>query len=177
VPFNYEPFLRRGKQDNAIMARLQDSLVRSSQRLVAAAHAMVAAAARGRRVVPVLRRLCPHVYQQIVEDRRDPVRLACWGRSVNFDEYADEIIVRPAIVRGIGELAGIPMRGRFVHAGLQHTYGYLFGLIDTPFGPKRNRWLTTDLEKGFAVDASLWGERPKQGTLLGKGSTGREARH
>ena len=58
------------------------------------------------------------------------------------------------------------MRGRIVHAGLQHTYGYLFSVIDTPFGRKRARWITTDLERGLGIEASLLGPAPKQGTLL-----------
>jgi hypothetical protein len=39
-------------------------------------------------------------------------------------------------------------------------------LIQTPFGPKRDRWLTTDLEKGLGIESSLLSNEPKQGTLL-----------
>jgi hypothetical protein len=127
---------------------------------------MIAAAERGRSVVPVLGRLCPYVYRQIVRDHRYPQLFSYWGRAVNFDENVRQTIVHPAILRGIGELAGVPMAGRIVHAGLQHTYGYLFSVIETPYGFKRDRWITTDMEKGFGIDVSLLGERPKVGTLL-----------
>src|SRR5262249_13847493 len=53
-----------------------------------------------------------------------------------------------------------------VHAGLQHTYGYLFATLDTPYGPKRERWLSNHLERGFSLDPTLFSERPKLGTLL-----------
>jgi hypothetical protein len=149
------------------MPQLNDGLAAVSQKLVAAAQAMAASAAKGRSVIPTLKAMCPHVYRQIVADGRQPARLACWGRSVNVDENTREIIVHPAILQGIGALAGLPMAGRSVHAGLEHTYGYLFSLIDTPFGAKRDRWLTTDMERAFGVENSVWSDRPKAGTLLG----------
>src|SRR5262249_2770464 len=85
---------------------------------------------------------------------------------VNVDEYAGQTIVHPEILRAIGELAGVRMRSPVVHAGLQHTYGYLFSLIETPYGAKRDRWVTTDLETGFGLELSLLGEKPHDGTLL-----------
>jgi hypothetical protein len=149
------------------MPQRNDGQVASTRRLVAAAQAMAEAAARGRSVVRTLKAMCPHVYRQIVADGRQPARLACWGRSVNVDENTREVIVHPAILQGIGTLAGVPMAGRGVHAGLEHTYGYLFSLIDTPYGPKRDRWITPDLENAFGVEPSVWSESPKTGTLLG----------
>jgi hypothetical protein len=132
-----------------------------------AAKAMLAADRSGHAVIPVLERLCPHIARQVRSDARYPDVLALWGRSCNVDENAGRIIVPEPILHGIGKLAGVPMRGRFVHAGLEHTYGYLFSLIDTPYGYKRDRWVTTDLEDGFGLDPTLLGDRPRQGTLLG----------
>jgi hypothetical protein len=136
------------------------------QSLQDAAQAMVAAAENGRSVLSVLKRLCPHICQQIRRDARCPELLSLWGRSVNVDENVRQIIVHPAILKAIGSLAGVPMRGRVVHAGLQHTYGYLFSLIDTPYGAKRDRWLSTDMERGLGIDLTLLGDRPHSGTLL-----------
>jgi hypothetical protein len=132
-----------------------------------AAEAMIACAQDGRSVIPVLKQRCPHIHRQIVADGKQRDLLALWGRSCNFDENAGQVIVHPAILHAIGELAGVPLRGRFVHAGLAHTYGYLFSTIDTPYGRKRDRWVTTDLENGFGLDPSLLGDRPRHGTLLG----------
>jgi len=149
------------------MPKRRDSLVASSRKLVVAAQAMAEAAAQGRSVIPTLKAKCPHIYRQIVADGRQAARLRCWGRSVNVDENTREVIVHPAILEGIGTLADVPMSGRSAHAGLEHTYGYLFSLVDTPFGPKRDRWITTDLERAFGVEPSVWSERPEAGTLLG----------
>jgi hypothetical protein len=137
-----------------------------NQQLKETANAMVAAAQRGRSVVPVLKRLCPHVYRQIVRDARFPGLLSLWGRSVNVDANVGQTIVHPAILQGIGALAGVPMRGRGVHAGLQHTYGYLFSMLETPYGLKRDRWLSTQMEQGFGIDLTLLSDRPRAGTLF-----------
>src|SRR5262249_10359092 len=131
-----------------------------------AARAMIRAAASGRPVLPPRRTRCPHIARQITRDKKHRPLLALWGRSVNVDENTGEVIVHPAILEAIGELAGVTMHGRSVHAGLQHTYGYLFSLIDTPYGRKRDRWLSTTLEKGFGLEPSLLGDRPARGTLL-----------
>ena len=131
-----------------------------------AAQAMRDAAERGRAVLPVLETLCPHVCRQIRSDREHAALFSFWGRSLNFDENVGRTIVDPATLGAIGELAGVPMRGRVVHAGLQHTYGYLFSLIQTPYGLKRDRWVSEDWEVGFGLDRSLLGPRPDAGTLL-----------
>ena len=142
-------------------------MVTPSNYLDDAALAMVAAAERGRSIAAVLKKKCPEIDRQIRLDERYPEMLAAWGRSSNVDENAGLEIVRPPILQLIGDLANVPMRGRFVHAGLAHTYGYLFSLIDTPYGPKRTRWVTTALEDGFGLEPTLLGDRPTEGTLLG----------
>jgi hypothetical protein len=136
------------------------------QELQEAAIAMTGAAQKGRSVVAVLRARCPYVYDQLRRDARFGGLLSLWGRCVNFDENTRQVIVHPAILRALGKRIGVPVRGRVVHAGLQHTYGYLFSLIETPYGFKRDRWVSTDLERGLGSDLSLLGERPAAGTLL-----------
>jgi hypothetical protein len=136
------------------------------EELQEAALAMIAAAEKGRSVVATLRARCPYVYRQLRQDARHPGLLSLWGRCVNFDDNARQVIVHPAILGALGELAEVPMRGRVIHAGLQHTYGYLFSLIQTPFGFKRDRWVSTDLERGLGIDLTLLGGRPVAGTLL-----------
>ncbi|MGC3970942.1 MAG: hypothetical protein QM775_27505 [Pirellulales bacterium] len=106
------------------------------QYLPAAAAAMITAAQRHESPAAVLRKRCPHVYRQMTSDAHRAAMFSLWGRSVNFDEHAGQTIVDPAIVEVVGELAGKSMRGEVVHAGLLHTYGYLFSVIDTPYGAK-----------------------------------------
>jgi len=127
---------------------------------------MTAAARRGAAVAPILRKWCPEVYRQIIRDSRHAGLFRLWGRSANFDDNAQETIVDPAIVRAVGEIAGVPMHGRNVHAGLLHTYGYLFSLIDTPYGAKRDRWILEHLENGFGLSPKLLSDTPAEGTLL-----------
>jgi hypothetical protein len=138
----------------------------AEEELQEAAVAMTAAAEKGRSVLAVLRTLCPYVYRQLRRDARFPGLLSLWGRCVNIDDNTRQVVVHPAILRALGELIGVPVRGQVVHAGLQHTYGYLFSLIETPYGFKRDRWVSTDLERGLGIDLSLLGERPAAGTLL-----------
>jgi hypothetical protein len=132
-----------------------------------AARAMIAAAERGQSATSILTRQCPNIARQIRQAGKCPKLLSLWGRSVNFDEYAQQEIVHPAILRAIGELASVPLRGRIVHSGLQHTYGYLFSLIETPFGFKRERWLNSALDDGFGFKKPTLRAEPASGTLLG----------
>ena len=128
--------------------------------------AMQDAANSGLSPLPLLQKTCPDLCRQIRRDAELPALFAFWGRSVNVDENTSETIVHPAILQVIGDLADVPMRGRFVHAGLQHTYGYLFSSIQTPYGAKRDRWLSEKWERGFGLERSLLGDRPRSGTLL-----------
>ena len=74
--------------------------------------------------------------------------------------------MEPPILQLIGELAGVCLRGRILHAGLEHTYGYLFSLIETPFGYKRDRWVRPDLDRGMRINVPTLRDRPVAGTLL-----------
>lgn len=137
-----------------------------AQQLQQAADAMLAAAERHRSVAAALKRSAPHVYRQITRDSRHPALLAAWGKSRNVDDNVGATIVPPAIVEAIGSTAGVPMRGVNVHAGLLHTYGYLFSSLQTPYGLKRDRWLSKTLEQGFGLDTQLLSDHPGAGTLL-----------
>jgi hypothetical protein len=131
-----------------------------------AARKMLEAAREGRPLRPVLKAHCPWIETQLRKTARSKFLLALWGRSVNVDEHAGTIIVEPPILELLGELAGFPLRGRIVHAGLEHTYGYLFSLIETPYGKKRDRWIRPDLDLGFGFEAPTLRDQPQVGTLL-----------
>lgn len=139
----------------------------SPRRLTVAANAMIAAVRAGGSATAAMQKHCPAVYDEIVADAASPDLFLLWGRSFNFDENAGQTIVAPEIVAAVGRLAGVPMRGRAVHAGLLHTYGYLFSSIKTPYGLKRDRWLSQSLEQGLGLEESLLSDRPHSGTLLG----------
>jgi hypothetical protein len=90
-----------------------------------------------------------------------------WGRSINFDEYAHGIIIDNGTIDALLKMFDAPLRNdRIVHAGLEHTYGYLFSILKTPFGYKRARWVRDDIEKGLGLPRGLLGPTPPQGSLF-----------
>jgi hypothetical protein len=98
-----------------------------------------------------------------------------WGRSLNFDEGAKATIIPEPVIDAILMRAGVAPRGegvksalkpRVVHAGFEHTYGYLLSNLKTPYGFKRLRWVRPDIEKGFGLEESVISPNPKKGDLL-----------
>ncbi len=131
-----------------------------------AALRMLEAARANQPLKPVLNAHCPWIKTQLRKTSRYPGLVGLWGRSLNVDEKANAVIVEPPLLKLIGELANQPLRGRIVHAGWTHTYGYLFSLIDTPYGKKRDRWIKPDLDEGFGFDVPTLRDEPEAGTLL-----------
>ncbi|MBM82205.1 MAG: hypothetical protein CMJ78_16685 [Planctomycetaceae bacterium] len=66
----------------------------------------------------------------------------------------------------IGEVAGIPCHGDVIHAGLQHTYGYLLSTIETPFGFKRDRWVDDTISASLGLRSSALRPWTKQSLLM-----------
>jgi hypothetical protein len=109
---------------------------------------------------------CPWLCRQISADAASRGLFDLWSLSSNFDELANVAIVEPAVLAAIGEIAGIALDGSIVHAGLQHTYGYLLSTIETPYGYKRDRWVSPFLEQAFGLPSDALGPDPTEGTLL-----------
>jgi hypothetical protein len=130
------------------------------------ARLLVEGASARRSMRPELEALAPELCASLVHDARPSGCAQLWGRSVNFDEHAWGIIVDPAILRGLNEIAGIEGHGLINHAGLTHTYGYLFSLLSTPFGFKRARWVDGQIERGFSLLEGTLGPRPMGGGFL-----------
>ena len=132
-----------------------------------AARLMEANAAAKEPLGPVFSTYTPGILKQLAADRSDPVLARLWGESINFDEMADAIIVNPDILVFLAdELGTARPKGRVSHAGMEHTYGYLFSLLETKFGFKRARWVRDDIEAGFGLPRGLIGPDPAEGTLL-----------
>ncbi len=109
----------------------------------------------------------PKIERQIAKDQARKTWLALWGKSINYDELARGTIVEPVILDPILARAGVePRNERLVHAGIEHTYGYLFSVLKTPYGFKRARWVEDDIEGGFGLPRGTLGPQPKQGTLF-----------
>ena len=115
---------------------------------------------------PVFAAYAPGLLRQLDADRPTPV-LRLWGESINFDELARGTIVEPGVLSFLASRLGAPQpRGRYAHAGMEHTYGYLFSLLPTKFGFKRARWVRPDIEQGLGLPRGLLGPAPAEGTLL-----------
>ncbi len=108
----------------------------------------------------------PGIARQIEADKKAAALKGLWGRSMNYDEFAKGEIVDPKILEAIAAEFGGEIQGRVIHAGMEHTYGYLFSNLRTPFGYKRARWVRNTLETGFGLPAGLLGPRPAEGTLF-----------
>jgi hypothetical protein len=118
-----------------------------------AAAAPDAAAARA-----ILQKGAPEFMRDLAADERRPGMLRLWGKSVNFDEHAKGVIVAPRVLEALGVKNG--------HAGLTHTYGYLFSDLPTPYGFKRARWVSGEIERGLGLPPGTFSPVPKKGTLL-----------
>lgn len=132
-----------------------------------AARLMTAAAGKGENLEPVISAHVPGVLRQLDADRENRALIGLWGRSINYDELANGEIVRPEVLAFLSSRLGAPApAGKIMHAGLEHTYGYLFSLLPTKFGFKRARWVRPDIEEGLGLPRGALGPSPSSGTLL-----------
>ena len=110
------------------------------------------------------------VLTQLRSDARCGEELSSlWGSSLNFDEHARAEIVAPSIVAVLHHELNLPLPpAPQVHAGITHTYGYLFSLLQTPFGFKRDRWVSGKSEVALGLPARAFhpDRSGQRGTLL-----------
>lgn len=125
------------------------------------------AAPENQLLLPFFEQYSPNLLRQIKQDAQSGAMLALWGQSLNFDEGAKQIILAPRIYDTLADLLRTDrQKGRVVHAGTEHTYGYLFSNLDTSFGYKRARWVAGEINKGFGLTQNEISPAPAQGTLL-----------
>ena len=127
---------------------------------------LTSASAGDAKMITAVRRLCPGIVRQIEADQGCSGPAIFWGDCRNFDELAGQVIVEPSILQTIFQIAGRRLSPEHPHAGFQHTYGYLFSVIETPYGKKRDRWVQTDLEAGLGLPLDVLGPSPSEGTLM-----------
>jgi hypothetical protein len=136
------------------------------------------------RIQSKLGKLLPNLHDAIVSSQRiggrDLRYIDLWGRSSNYDVSQLNLAtpkptVDEPILDAFNDLAGLgdarhgdlgTVRGAITFAGIEHTYGYLFSLLPTPFGFKRARWVRDDLEAGFGFSRGTLGPLPKAGSLF-----------
>lgn len=116
--------------------------------------------------VKLLKQSAPLIAKQLKSDCGPRGPMIFWGNSGNVDELAHAEIVDPAILIPLLHMAKQPLDAVNPHAGVQHTYGYLFSTIQTPFGKKRDRWTSTKLEDALGLESQTLSPCPPVGTLL-----------
>jgi hypothetical protein len=111
-------------------------------------------------------RVAPEIAKQLEKDSGEKELKNLWGKSINFDELAKGIIVRPEILKAIAhdfrvpfpvEPSTTPNYDRIAMAGMEHTYGYLFSILKTAYGYKRARWVAGEVETGFGFPLGVFG--------------------
>lgn len=103
----------------------------------------------------ILKKKTPFLIPQLKLDQKAQASLQHWGLAKNFDENAKAIIVDNVVLLCLAQQLKLEdtlqqqPQYQTVHAGLQHTYAYLFSNTPTPYGYKRARWTSGDLKAGF----------------------------
>lgn len=108
----------------------------------------------------------PALYNQIISDSKDPYLPMFWGQSYNFDSGAKKVIVDHKIMKELQAHFNIKNDNNIVHAGIIHTYGYLFSTIETPYGYKRERWISPTLNYAFDLQSNSLSPEAIEGGML-----------
>jgi len=95
-------------------------------------------------------------------------RFAAWGRSTIIDENVGEAVLPRALFDELHARAGLEAAWPLGNAGLLHVYGYLLSTTPTPFGLKRERWLTDDLALACGLTRGAFSPWTGPGTLLSR---------
>ncbi|MFK4788585.1 amino acid deaminase [Microbacterium sp. ZW T5_56] len=99
---------------------------------------------------------------------RDARAFTAWGQSTVIDENTRDPVIGAGLFGALHRYAGIEATWPVGNAGLIHCYGYLLSLAATPYGLKRERWLTSDLARAAGLpDDALTPWRPGP-TLLSR---------
>ena len=114
----------------------------------------------------------PKFFSQIQSDTRDPLLLGFWGTSLNSDGginlngSLNKQIVDADVSQDFHKMFGLKNDNLKVHAGITHTYGYLFSRLITPYGFKRKRWITPTLNYAFDLPELSLSASTRSGSLL-----------
>lgn len=93
--------------------------------------------------------------EQVAESRSDEVEMAKWASSTVIDDNVQAPVFSERVFSwlhyGVSGAFDFPIG----HAGLMHVYGYLLSSVETPYGLKRQRWLTDDLARALGLKPSF----------------------
>jgi hypothetical protein len=122
-------------------------------------------------ITKVIEDAVPGFLSQLDQDAKTKGLLDLWGLSRNIDESnlaSGKKTVPPNLIQFLNRSWNVPYDSQFVigHAGLNHTYGYLFSVLETPYGYKRARYVRHEIEAGFGIKEGIFSGHPEKGTLL-----------
>ncbi|QWT22764.1 amino acid deaminase [Subtercola sp. PAMC28395] len=80
---------------------------------------------------------------------------AHWGLSTVIDENLHAPVVGRTLFETLHSLAGLSAEWPVGNAGVLHLYGYLLSSITTPYGLKRERWVTDELSSAVGRSSSF----------------------
>jgi hypothetical protein len=123
------------------------------------------------RIRLILDEKIPGFTAQVEKDASVRDLLNLWSLSRNIDESNLQTGIKtvPAnIIAFLNSILNVTYNADFTegHAGLTHTYGYLFSNAYTPYGYKRLRYVAGETEAGFGLPQGLFSGLPSTGTLL-----------
>lgn len=88
---------------------------------------------------------------QIAQDS-EAARFSAWGLSTVVDENTGTAVISPELFAELHRLAGLDETWPVGNAGLIHLYGYLLSTVETPYGLKRDRWVSGDVARALGLD-------------------------
>ncbi|WZH35257.1 MAG: amino acid deaminase [Microbacterium enclense] len=109
----------------------------------------------------------PWLAAALAEDRT-AARFAAWGRSTVIDENVGAAVLPRAVFDELHRRAGLEAEWPVGNAGVLHVYGYLLSLTPTPYGLKRERWVSGELERACGLEAGALLPWTSSETLLSR---------
>lgn len=107
----------------------------------------------------------PSLSGQIEQLQQQPAWLELWGTSFNAE--GNEWIVPPHFISILSDLTGEKVIHKDIyHAGLLHTHGYLFSNLKTPYGYKRKRWISSEIEENLKLPTNALSPYPEEGNFF-----------
>ena len=82
-------------------------------------------------------------------------RFSAWGRSTVIDENVGAAVLPRAVFDELHDRAGVEADWPVGNAGVLHVYGYLLSTTPTPYGLKRERWLSGEVERACGLEAEV----------------------
>ncbi|WP_052460360.1 hypothetical protein [Microbacterium gorillae] len=90
---------------------------------------------------------------------------SAWGPSTVIDENTGAPVIGRGLFEELHRRAGLVAAWPVGNGGLIHCYGYLLSRAETPYGLKRDRWLTPDLARAYGLPDDAFAPQPAAPTL------------